>query len=188
MPDQISWVVVAWSIVAAAILALALIHLVVWVRQRREYGHLLFFTFALSAAVFAWFELLLMRASTPAAYAEILKWAHIPLTAFVLSIVGFVHFYLGTGRRWLACATCGLRLWALVLDFTTGVNVNFNEVTGLDRLILWRGETVAAPVGIVNPWTVVPQLSNLALIVFILDGALELWRRGGAVARRRAVL
>jgi len=188
MPAGISWIVVAWSMMAAASLTLALIHLVVWVRQRTKYSHLLFFALALSAAVFGWFELTLMRASTPAEYAEILKWAHLPLTAFVLSIVGFVHFYLGTGRLWLAYATCATRLAAVVLDFATGANVNFREVTSLDRLILWGGETVAAPIGVLNPWSVVPQLANLALLVFVIDAALELWRRGDAVARRRAVL
>jgi PAS domain S-box-containing protein len=187
MPE-ISWVVVAWSMMAAASLTLALIHFVVWLRQRAERGHLLFFALAISAAAFAWFELLLMRASTPAAYGEILKWAHVPLTAFVLSIVGFVHFYLGTGRMWLAYATCALRLAALALDFTTGANVNFVEITSLDRLILWGGETVVAPVGVVNPWSVVPQIANVVLLLFVIDAAIDLRRRGDAVARRRAAL
>src|SRR5262245_32993955 len=106
MPGQISWIVVAWSFIAAASLLLALIHFVVWLRQHDQYGHLLFSALALSAATFAGFELLLMRASTPAAYAELLKWAHIPLAAFILSIVGFVRLYLGTGRLWLAYTTC----------------------------------------------------------------------------------
>jgi PAS domain S-box-containing protein len=188
MPAAISWIVVAWTAMAAASLTLACIHLVVWLRRRTEYGHLLFSALALSAAAFGWFELSLMRASTPAAYAEMLKWAQVPLTAVVLSIVGFVHFYLGTGRAWLAVATCAVRLFGLALDFTTGVNVNFREVISLDRLVLWSGETVATPVGIANPWTIVPQLANLMLLVFVVDAAVELWRRGDAVSRRRAVL
>ena len=35
---------------------------------------------------------------------------------------------------------------------------------------------------------VVPQLSNLLLVAFIVDASIALWRRGGAVARRRAAL
>jgi PAS domain S-box-containing protein len=183
-----SWVVVAWSMMAAGSLTLAVIHLVVWFRQRAAYGHLLFFAMAASAAAFAGFELMMMRAATPESHAEILKWAHIPLAAFVLSIVGFVHFYLDSGRAWLAYAVCGLRLAAVALDFATGVNVNFQSVTALDRLALWGNETVVTPVGVVNPWTVVPQLANAFLLVFVVDAAITLWRRGDRAARRRALV
>ena len=187
MPSNLSWIVVAWSMMAAASLTLALIHLVVWLRQRAAYGHFLFFGLAASASVFAAFELLLMRAPSPQAYADILRYAQIPLACFVLSIVGFVHFYLESGRAWLAYAVCGLRIAALALDFTTGVNVNFDSVTALARVPTW-GDAVASPVGVLNPWSAVPQLSNLLLLAFVVDAAVTLWRRGGAVARRRALV
>ena len=71
-----------------------------------------------------------MQSTTPEAYATTLRWAHVPLCTFVLSMVGFVYFYFGAGGALLALATCATRLAALVLNFTTGVNVNFREVTG----------------------------------------------------------
>ena len=82
----------------------------------------------------------------------------------------------------------GIRLVALALNFLTGVNVNFREITALDHLQLWGGAVVAGPVGIPNPWAIVPQLSNLLLVVFIVDASITLWRRGGLLARRRAAL
>ena len=45
-------------------------------------------------------------------------------------MVGFVYFYFGAGGALLALATCATRLVGLVLNFTTGVNINFREVTG----------------------------------------------------------
>ena len=74
-----------------------------------------------------------MQSSTAQDYAATLRWAQVPLSAFVLSIVGFVYFYFGVrgGWRWLALATCVTRLVSLALNFTTGVNINFREVTGL---------------------------------------------------------
>ena len=58
----------------------------------------------------------------------------------------------------------------------------------LDRLVLWGGAVVAGPVGIANPWRIVPQIGNLLLIAFVVDASITLWRRGGADARRRAVV
>src|SRR5262245_45081834 len=172
---------------AASSLTLGVLQLLVWFRQRAEYGQLLFFLLALSAAVFGGFELMLMQSATPEAYGTTLRWAHIPLAAFVLSMVGFVYFYFGTGSAWVALATCALRLVALVLNFTTGANVNFRDVPALDHVVLWGGQTVATPVGVVNPWTVVPQVSNILLIYFVVDAAIRLWRQRDPTARRRAV-
>ena len=173
---------------AAASLTLALIHLFVWIQQRRQREHLLFFFLAISAAVFGAFELAMMHAETPLRMRCCLRWAHVPLCAFVLSIVGFVHFYLDAGRMWLAYTVCGVRLLALFLNFSIGPNVNFREITAIDPVTLWGGAVISAPVGIASPWSVVPQIGNLLLLAFILDASISLWRRGDTAQRRRALL
>ena len=173
---------------SAASLTLAVIHLFVWFKQRSQYAHLLFFVLAVSATAFGACELAMMRAQTPAAYANTLRWAHVPLALFVLSIVWFVHFYFDAGRLWLAYATSGFRLVALGLNFVTGANINFREVSSLDQLVLWGGAVVAGPVGIANPWVIVPQIGNMLLLAFVIDASVTLWRRGGADARRRAAV
>ena len=183
-----SWVVILWSMMAASSLTLAVIHLFVWFRQLGDYSHLLFALLAVSAAVFGGFELVLMQSPTPEAYATTLRWAHVPLTAFVLAMVGFVYFYFGAGGAWLALATCATRLVGLVLNFTTGVNINFREVTALDRVPVWGGEWVAAPVGVPNPWGVVPQLSNVMLLFLVIGAIIALLHRGDPIARRRALV
>ena len=114
-----SWVDILWVMMAAASLTLALIHLFVWIQQRRQREHLLFFILAISAAVFGAFELAMMHAETPSQYQALLRWAHVPLCVLVLAIVGFVHFYLDAGRMWLAYTVCGVRLLALFLNFST---------------------------------------------------------------------
>jgi two-component system, LuxR family, sensor kinase FixL len=173
---------------SAASLTLGVIHLLVWFKQRSQYAHLLFFVLASSASAFGAFELVLMHAPTPADYAETLRWAHVPLAMFVLSIIWFVHFYFDTGRRWLAYAASGFRLAALGLNFVTGANINFREVSALNELVLWGGVVVVGPVGVPNPWVIVPQIGNLLLLAFVVDAAVTLWRRGGSDARRRAVV
>ena len=185
--EAMNWVEVAWTVMIAASLMLGVVHLFVWQKQRLQYANLLFFVLAVSAAAYGAYELARMRSETPAELATNALWSHVPLAVFVISLVGFVRLYFNAGRIWLAYTVIGTRLAALALNFLTGVNVNFREITALDHLQLWGGAVVAGPIGIPNPWAIVPQLSNLLLVVFIVDASITLWRRGGSVARRRAI-
>jgi len=181
-----NWVQIAWVMMIAASLMLGVVHLFVWQKQRLQYANLLFFVLAVSAAAYGSYELARMQAETPASLAANARWSHVPLAVFIIAVVGFVRLYFDAGRPWLAFTVIGLRLAALALNFLTGVNVNFREITALDHLQLWGGAVVSGPIGIPNPWAIVPQLSNLLLVVFIVDASITLWRRGGAVSRRRA--
>ncbi len=181
-----NWIEIVWVMMIAASLMLGVVHLFVWQKQRSQYANLLFFLLAVSAAAYGAYELARMGAETPADLAANARWSHVPLAMFVISIVGFVRLYFNAGRLWLAYLVIGLRLAALALNFLTGVNVNFREITALDHLQLWGGAVVAGPIGVPNPWATVPQLSNLLLVVFVVDASITLWRRGGLVSRRRA--
>src|SRR3954466_4274193 len=96
------WVTVIWSMAAAACLTLAAMHLLVWFRQPRAWGHLLFFCSATSAAVLAFLELEMMHALTPDRFGRVLRAYPLPLTVMILSLVCFVRVYLRAGRAWLA--------------------------------------------------------------------------------------
>ncbi len=181
-----NWLEIAWIGMSAASLTIGTIHLFVWFEHKSQYAHLLFFMLAASTTAFAVFELAMMQAPTAAAHAAALRWAHVPAALLALSMIWFVRFHFNAGRLWLAWAACGLRLLALALNFTTGVNVNFVEVSALDDLILWGDVVVAVPVGVPSVWMVVPQLGNLLLIAFVVDASVTLWRRGDAAERRRA--
>jgi signal transduction histidine kinase len=172
---------------ASASATLGVLHLFIWQSRREEYGHLLFFIMTGSIAACAAGELLLMHASTAERYAALLRWIHVPLAGVILSMVGFVYFYFAAGRAWLAVAVCALRLLVLVLNFTTGANINFESVTALDRITQWGGATYAVPVGILNPWWVLAQVNNVLLVAFLADACVSLWMRGEAVARRSAL-
>jgi len=183
-----NWVEVAWIMMTAASLTLGVIHLFIWLKQRAQYANLLFFTLAISSAAFSAFELEMLRAQSPAGYVAAFRWAHVPLATALLSIVWFVYLYFGAGRLWLAYAASGLRLLALGLNFVTGVNLNFREVSSLDQIVLWGGAVVSGPVGVTNPWFIVAPIANVFLVAFVVDAAVTLWRRGGASAHRRAAV
>lgn len=183
-----NWIEIVWIGMSAASLTIGAIHLFVWIEDKAQSAHLLFFALAASTTAFAAFELALMQAPSPDAYAATLRWAHVPGALLALSIIWFVRFHFNAGRLWLAWAASGMRLLALALNFTTGVNVNFVEVSALDHLTLWGDVVVAVPIGIPSVWVIVPQLSFLLLIAFVVDASVALWRRGDAVERRRAAV
>jgi PAS domain S-box-containing protein len=174
-----------WSMDAAFCFTLAGIYLLVWCKQREGWVYLLFSCSALAAGVIACLELTAIRAETPAQFGALLRWAHLPVWILIVSIVWFVRLYLRAGRPWLAWSVCGLRTLALVLNFLFTPNLNFKEITSLRRLSWWGGETVSAPVGIPNPWTLIGQLSLLLLVIFFVDATITVWRRGD---QRRALI
>jgi len=180
-----SWITLLWSMDAALCFTLAGIYLLVWCKQRQGWVYLLFSCSAAAAGIIAEFELMSMHAQTAAQYGALVRWAHLPLWMLLVSIVWFGHLYLRAGRLWLAWSVSGLRTLALFLNFLFTPNLNFREITTLRHLSWWGGETVSAPVGVPNPWTLVGQLSILLLLIFFVDATITVWRRG---ERRRALV
>jgi len=182
-----NWLDAAWIALASASVTLGLLHLFIWHSRRSEYAHLLFFALTASIAAVAAFELMMMRSATPEHYATALRWAHVPLAVVIVSTVGFVRYYFAAGRAWLAAAVCTIRLLALALNFTTGVNLNFADISALSVGTL-GGAGFSVPVGFLNPWWAVAEIDNLLLVTFLVDASVTLWRRGDPVSRRRALL
>src|ERR1035438_9673534 len=178
-----SWVTVIWSMTASACLTLASLHVLIWCRQRKAWANLAFALTAVAAAAFAVCELWMMRSATSGEMACALKCIQVPAWVLIVSLVFFVRFFLRAGRPWLARAIVGLRTFALVLNFLTGQNINYREITQLQH-IRFLGETVSTPAGTVNPWMLVAQLSLWLLIFFTLDAAISVWRKGD---RRQAL-
>jgi len=172
-----SWITVIWSMNAAACLTLAAIYFVVWCKQRGSWMYLAFSCSALAGATLTAFELTQLRAHTVEQYSAVLRWTQLPVWTLVVSLVIFVRLYFRAGRPWLAWSVCGLRTWALILNFILIPNLSYREITSLRRVWWWWGETVSVPVGVTNPWILVAQLSSLLLIVFFLDTTITVWRR-----------
>jgi two-component system sensor kinase FixL len=172
-----SWVTIIWSMVASACLTLAGIYLLVWCKKRTAWASLLFSLTAVATAAMAFCELWMMRAETPGQFGTALRWLHVPAFVIIVSLIGFVLFHLRAGRPWLAWTICALRTFSLLLNFLTGQNLNYREVTGL-RHIPFLGESVSVAEGVSNPWMLVGQLSLLLFVVFVTDAAITVWRRG----------
>jgi two-component system, LuxR family, sensor kinase FixL len=179
-----SWVTVIYSMTASACLTLALIYGFIWWRQRDAWVNLLFASAAVATAVICWFDLAILRASSPAEIASAIRWIHLPVWLLVLSLAGFVRLFLDAGRSWLLWTVCGLRTAAVILNFLTGENINYREISSL-RHLTFLGESVSSiGEGVPNPWFIVAQLAGWALLIFVVDASITAWRRGD---RRKAV-
>jgi two-component system sensor kinase FixL len=180
-----SWITVIFSMTASACLTMALIHGFIWWRQRNSWANLLFMVAAIGTAALAGCDLAAMRAASPAQYALAIRWVQLSVWVIILPSAGFARVYLRAGRTSLLWTVCALRTLALFLNFLTGQNLNFRAIARLGH-ISFLGEAISIPLGIVpNPWMLVGQLSLLVLVIFIVDAAITVWRRGD---RRRAVL
>jgi len=179
-----SWVTVIWSMCAAASLTLAFVHALVWANDRGARSSLLFALVALGAAGYAFCEMWVLQAPTPEEFVLAVRWTHVPLWLWTVSLAGFVCTYLRAGRAWLLWSVVGLRTLGLVLNFLTGENLNFLEITSFQR-VPFLGEPVAMASGVANPAMLLGQFSALLLLILVVDAGITAWRRG---ERRQAMM
>ncbi|UCH17422.1 MAG: PAS domain-containing protein [Burkholderiales bacterium] len=178
-----SWITVVWSMIAAVCLSFAAVHLLVWLRSRDTQANLLFAISAGAAGALTVLELVAMRAATPAAYGEALRWMHVAVAIVVIAIVWFLRAYLQAGRIWLAWTITGLRALVLVPNFFAYPNATFGEISAVTSFTLW-GESVSVPVGEPNPWRILIEAINVLLVVYVVDAVVKAWRQGD---RRRGL-
>jgi two-component system, LuxR family, sensor kinase FixL len=179
-----TWITIVWSMNAAACLTLAGFYFAVWCKQRQRPMYLLFSCSAIAAAAISAFELWMLNSKTVEQYEPLVRWIHVPTWVLTLSFVAFVRIYLRAGRTWLAWSIYGLRTLVLILNFIFPVSINFTAITDIRRFS-WGGQMVSVPVGASNPWGLLSTISLLLLLIFSVDAAITVWRRGD---RRRALL
>ena len=146
--------------------------------------YLLFSCSAIAASAISAFELWMLNSRTVDEYESLVRWIHVPTWVLTLSFVAFVRLYLHAGRVWLVWSIYGLRTLVLILNFIFPVSINFTAITGIHQFS-WGGQMVSVPVGVSNPWGLLSTISLFLLLIFSVDAAITVWRRGD---RRRAVL
>jgi two-component system, LuxR family, sensor kinase FixL len=183
---RMSWIVATWAMLASACLTLAFTYAVIGAKQPFLRSHLLFAGAAVSVAAVALFELTLMRAHSIEEYARMHRWGHVAVFATFVFMVFFVREYLCAGRWWLACLVCGIRLLGIVVNFSSGASLSFQEITAL-RQITFMGEGVSVARGTLNAWAWLGPLGSFTYVVYAVDASLAAWRSGSPIARRRAI-
>ena len=170
------WIDLVWTMMCTAALSMACVHLLVWFKQRSRLEHLAFALAALSIAAAGLVEVTTFRAATVSEYAGLVRWFHVPVFIALVSFMLFVRWQFNAGRLWLVILFLGLRLASLVANFSTGVNLQFIEISSLQPVSLF-GANIVAPVGIANPWLLLSQASLLVFVAFMIDAAIEAGRQ-----------
>src|SRR6266404_5316936 len=128
-----SWITIVWSAASGACLVMALMHLLVWVRDRRSWANLCFSVTVLGVLGLAVGEFVTMHTESPEVFGRAIRWTHLVYAIGVLGILGFVHFYFGTGRKWLLALAIGLRGLVVVMNFATGVSLHVSAIHSLQK-------------------------------------------------------
>lgn len=180
---------VIWPMMAATSLTLAIIFFFIWLRLRAQRDHLALALFAVCVWFFTLGEWSLMRATTPEAYGDTLRWMMVVVPIGVILLAAFIRWHLRAGRDWLFWSICGLRLLGIPLNFLFGANVVYLEITDLQQQATVFGDSIAMPVGVPGPFHwLVNNLADILLVLFLADATHSAWRRGDALTRRRALL
>ena len=153
---------------AAASLTLAGVHGFVWLRKRQQMASLMFCIMAAATAGMAVCELWTMHQTDMHAYAQGLQWYNVMRWLVTLALVGFIHFYLGSGRPWLEWTVCGLRTLSLLVNFVFSPMVYYTSIDQLVR-IGFLGTEVTVVDGIPSPLTIIGQVSLLVLAAYLVD-------------------
>lgn len=181
-------VTVLWSLCGAVAIALAAVCGWLWLIERRDLASLTLCVLGVAAAASGYAELGLMHATTAAEYGEWLRWYHVPVFLAFIAQVLFVHYYLGTARLWLMLAVIIARSIVLVVNFSVHPNFNFTSIVSLHHVSL-LGQQISV-IGFAVPrtqWQMFALASLILLMAYLIDAAVQRWRKGGPGSRRKAL-
>ena len=121
-------------------------------------------------------------------YAELQRWSHVPVFLALISLVLFVHYYLGTSRLWLLWTIILMRSVVLVVNFSVHPSFNFVSIDSLRRVSL-LGEQISVIATAVprTDWQMFALASLFLTVAYLVDTAVRRWRKGGPEARRKVI-
>lgn len=163
-----NWVEIVWPLAASVSLVFGLVHLLIWSVRRGDYAHLALAMAAFSLTILAVLERMALFNPSTLQTAAIIRWMHVPVLVLIVSLVLAVHGVFGFGSLWLAGSVLATRMLAVLLNFTTGVNLNFLRIDDI-QWTTWWGVAVAHPLGPPNPALLVAVLSNVLLMIYLLQ-------------------
>ncbi len=183
-----SWISAIWSAAAGASLLLGLLLLLVWSQDRRSWASLCFAISVLGTLGLAVCELITMYTGSPLVFGQAIRWTHLVYAIGIFGSLGFIHFYFGTGKRWLLLSALALRALVVVVNFTTGVNLHFTVVRSLEKITFLGEQVSVAGDWVPNPWVSLGLLASMLQIIYVVDASIRLWRTDSPGSRGRALV
>lgn len=174
-----SLLTIAWSFCASVCLMLGSIHLLFWLRNRKQPVYLLSSLMAFSAGASGMLELGLLHTESLDSYRVLMLWENVAVFMILVPMVWFIQAYFGTGRRWLAVTITVLWFLGVLTNFLSPHSLTFIEVSELRRQTTAWGEAFTIPLGTENPWKWLVDSASLLILVYVGDASVRLWRQGG---------
>src|SRR4051812_24110177 len=117
-------------VISGVYLALGLMYLRFWWDERARLAYLAFTISCLSYAIYAWFELGMIKASRPEEFLSYAWWAFVVGGVGITSFAWFGYLHL-RGRKWLFFTYTAMRGLALVLHLIMVNGINFRQITSV---------------------------------------------------------
>ena len=174
---------ILWTFAATACLTIGLIYLFIWLRLRKSRENLLFGLAAIGAAATGFFELLALSSNDIPIYVVALKYQTFGVFIMLVSLVWFMLFYFGTGRKWLVWLFTLIWVFSVIVNFIAPNSLVYSEIVELHKLSLPWGEYFTTATGIDNPLRFISDIPSLLLVIFIVDASVQLIKKGN---KRRA--
>jgi signal transduction histidine kinase len=181
-------VTVVWSVIASAALLLGLMHFVRGLLDRKWGIDLLFAATAFCFVGISYTELLSMHARDATEWVHWIRWCYLPVTGMIIGLVLFVRRYFGTGRIWLAASLVGLRLLILAINAFHDPAIAFDRVDSVTRLQFLGEPITVVGQAVTSRWQWLGTVASTLLVIYVVDAAVTLWRRGNTDERRRALV
>ncbi len=173
-----SLVTILWSTAAAACLTIGIINLFIWFRLKQSKANLLFSLAALGASAVAYTELIGLTAQDIPAYAFALKFQTLGVFVMLVSLVWFIYFYFGTGKKWLALLITFFWCFSIILNFIAPYSLVYSEIIELKQLSLPWGELYTIALGTDHPLRFISDIPSVLIVIFFIDSSIRLWKKG----------
>jgi signal transduction histidine kinase len=176
-----------WSIGAAVAVTLAAVCGLVWLIERRDPASLMLCILGVATAVSAFVELGMLQSATAAEYGAWLRWYYLPVCLALVSMLLFVHYYLGTGRVWLMWTIIFARSVVVLVNFSVHPNFGFSDIVSLSSVSLFGEQVSVIGVAVTREWQWFAVASLVLLMAYLVDAAARGWLNGGRDTRRKAI-
>ena len=176
--------IVAWSMVAAICGLLGFIQLLFWSRSKGDWMPLLSAIMSFSAAATAVAEMTLFVTDDPDRHLALMGWLNVFAAGVIVPAVWVVRGQLPKARTWIAVLVTVLWAIGLLIDVLAPGNITFSELDQVARRETFWGDPFYIPVGTLNPWKWVVDITVLLVPIYVIDAV---WRSRNETTRARGV-
>jgi PAS domain S-box-containing protein len=171
-------IAVLYIVLISVSCSLAFVHFIIWIRLRKRIYSLLFTLVALSSGTLSVLEFRLFGLNNSEVYMHIMKYYHLFLFSFLVTLVWFIYDYFGTANRNLAILFTALWIVAISINFMVEGNITFYEIEAFAQRQAFTGEVFYHPIVSPNPWRHIADAASILFVIYILLATLKLFKKG----------